>query len=126
MTVQVDTPQISLNAPSMLVTGISAAASALTLTVPAPNNATLAVSRQSVITGIVLSASGAASGVITVTIADGATTILQLDLQLAIATPVTIPLPADIAITLGNAATVTVSAGATSCVVKGTVSYTYV
>ena len=72
--------------------------------------------------GVTLSCSGAASGPITLTIADGATTVFTTDLSLAIGVPQS-PVANAILAGLGNAVTVTASAGAASCVVKLNVAY---
>ncbi len=121
MTISTMTPAVQLGAPSTLLTGTSSAASAVTVNVPVPPAG--AVERQTVITGITVSASGAASGPVTVTITDGSTAVFITDVSLAIGTPLAVPLPGSVAITPGNTAAVTVSAGASSCVIKANVAY---
>lgn len=118
------TPVAQLNAPSTCTTGTAAAAAAVVVTVAAPANTSLTanVAKQLVVTGITVSASGAASGAITCTVADGATNIFVTDLTVALGTAVVVPLPSDLAITLGNSVTVTLSAPAASSVLKVNVS----
>lgn len=110
---------ISLHAPSKSVTATSAAASAVTLTIPAPGN----TEQNTVITGITLSCSGAGSTGITVTVKDASTTVAVLDHSLTALTPVALPLAAPITIGNGNASSVVVSAGASTCVVRVNASY---
>ena len=68
---------------------------------------------------ICVSFSGAASGPVSLTVADGGTNILALDLSLAIGVPFVLqPSLHGLRGTVGNAMTVTVSAGAASSICK--------
>lgn len=120
MTINNNAPRVNVNVPSKVVTATSAAASAVTASIPAP---TATPDTQILITGITLSASGADSGAITVTVKDATTSIMVLDYLLTSGVPVSVPLPAPLDIAMGHAASVVVSAGAASCVVKVNVSY---
>lgn len=106
-------PEYSESVPfsGQSVTGAAAAAATLTF---------VAVAGQAnVLEYVTLSYSGAASGAVTLSVADGATTVLNLDLSLALSTPYVLTLPGGgLSGTPGNAMTVTVSAGAASSVAK--------
>jgi len=131
-------PQIT--APSHWINGVSAAASALTVTVAANVPATggsdpqvvqnalapsqVGVQLQTLITGVVASCSVAASGVIQLTITDGVNTY-EIDVSLTAGTPLNVPLPGTFAAQLGNAVTVSTTAGASTSVVKLSVAYDY-
>lgn len=99
---------------SVEVTGTAATATAATLAA--------AAGVRRVVDAVTVSCSGAASGPITLTIADGATTVWSTDLTLALEVPQS-PLPQPLLATLGNAVTITASAGAASCVIKLDVEY---
>lgn len=99
---------------SVEVTGTAATATTATL-------AAAAGVRRGV-QAVTVSCSGAASGPITLSIVDGATTIWETDLTLALEVPQS-PLQAPVVGAAGNAVAVTASAGAASCVVKLDVEY---
>ena len=68
---------------------------------------------------ISVSYSGAASGPVTLTVTDGATTVFAVDLNLAVGVPYTlVPALHGLRGTVGNAMTITVSAGAASSICK--------
>src|SRR5438132_14234889 len=94
---------------SVEVTGTAATASTATL-------AAAAGVRRGV-QAVTISCSGAASTAITLSIVDGATTIWETDLTLAVEVPQS-PLQAPVLGTAGNAVTITASAGASGCVIK--------
>ncbi|MDG3012387.1 hypothetical protein G4X40_19795 [Rhodococcus sp. D2-41] len=108
---------VGLNAglPTGSQTATAAAATAVTVTVPA------AVGRAQCIDFVAVSFSGAASGPVTLTVADGATTVLTLDLSLAVGAPFVFLPPSGLAGSTGNAVAVTVSAPAAGSVCKLTV-----
>lgn len=124
MTVATQTPAMQLGAPLTPVTGTSAAASALTVTIAAPTTPAAGVAKQIVIPGIAVSCVGAASGAITLTVNDSSTPVFVVDLSLTAGTPLLVPLPGPIAITLGHGATIVTTAGAASCVIKINSGYT--
>lgn len=104
--------------PILSKTGTAAAATAVTVTVPA------APTGQHTLRYLAISASGAASGPATVTVKDGTTDVFVLDVNVAIATPLLIEMPgAGIEGTVNKALSVVVSAGASGSITKLNVGY---
>jgi len=112
-------PQVTdIQEPFNCVTATAASATAVTATVSA-----VATVRQ-VCYWIGVSVSGAATGTgVTLSLIDGSTTILDLDLAVAVGVPYVLSIPNGITGTPGNAMSVTLSAGATGCVGKVTLGY---
>lgn len=113
--------QISFGAiaPCSAQTATAAAAAAVSIILPA------SVGVQNILQFVAVSASGAASGPITLTVQDGATNILVLDLSLAVGATQVLSPQAAIGGTAGNTMTVTASAPAAGSVLKVNVgSYT--
>lgn len=94
-------------------TATALAATAVSIVVPANAGVT------NVLQFVELTYSGATSGPVTLSITDGATLILAVDLNLTVATPYVLPIPVGgIAGTAGNSLTVAVTAGAASSIAK--------
>jgi hypothetical protein len=109
--------QIEIPLPFTAATATAAAATAVTVTAPAAPGA------QRVLYFVAASVSVAASGAVTLTVADGATTVLSLDLALAVGVPYVLNLPAGLAGSMGNTMTVTLSATAATSVGKLNIGY---
>lgn len=109
--------EINVSEPFTGVTATAAAATAVTATL------TAAPGEQRVLYFVAASVSVAASGPVTLTVADGATNVLVLDLAIAVGVPYVLSLPAGLAGTAGNAMTVTLSAPASTSVGKLNVGY---
>ncbi len=103
--------------PFACVTGTAAAATAVTVTVAAVPGV------RHVAYLAAVSVSGAASGPVTLTINDGATAVLVLDLSLAIGTPYLLSLPNGVTNSAGNALSAVLSTPAASCIGKVTLGY---
>lgn len=97
-------------------TATAAAATAVSIVIPANGGIT------NILEFVELSYSGATSGPVTLTISDGATAVLSLDLNLTVATPYVYTFPnGGLAGTPGNTLTVAVTAGAASSIAKLTI-----
>jgi hypothetical protein len=102
--------------PITCVTATAASATAVTATA-------VAEAGRRVICFVAASCSGAASGPVTLTVKDGATAVLALDLSLTVGVPYVLSIPGGIVGTAGNAMSAILSAGATSCVGKLTIGF---
>lgn len=106
-------PEIEIAQPFSCVTATAAANTAVSVVIPAA-----AATR--VLYFVAASVSVADSGAVTLTVSDGATAVMKLDLILVVGTPYVLKL-AGLAGTPGNAMTVALSAPASTSVAKVTV-----
>lgn len=107
-------PEIEIAQPFSCVTATAAANTAVSVVIPAA-----AATR--VLYFVAASVSVADSGAVTLTVSDGATAVMKLDLILVAGTPYVLNLPTGLAGTPGNTMTVALSAPASTSVAKVTV-----